>query len=122
LSFIFRILVLQIVFFRLIQVQFPLGIDIGGTMTKIIFFRPIETPELPSYVIREPAKLGELPISRCNALMKRLDQLSGVLRFIKIPSEFVPEFVDFLVESGLSKKVGNHVLFVVLWFKSEIRK
>ncbi len=87
-----------------LQVRFPLGIDIGGTMTKIIFFRPIETPELPSYVIREPDSLGELPIGRCVALMQRLDQLSGVLRFIKIPSEFVPDFVDFLLQSGLGAK------------------
>jgi pantothenate kinase len=86
------------------KVRFPLGIDIGGTMTKIIFFRPIETPELPSYVIREPDSLGELPIGRCVALMQRLDQLSGVLRFIKIPSEFVPEFVEFLMHSGLGNK------------------
>jgi hypothetical protein len=89
---------------KMTEVSMPIGIDIGGTMTKIIFFRPIETPSLPSYVIRDD-KLGDLPISRCSLLMERLDQLSGVVRFIKIPSEFVPEFVDFLVESGLSKKV-----------------
>ena len=60
--------------------------------------------ELPSYVIKEPDSLSVLPIGRCDELLGKLDQLSGQLRLIKIPSTKVPDFCEFLLSSGLSKK------------------
>ena len=89
-----------------LEVDCPLGIDIGGTMTKIVFFRPNSPPALPEYLVKE-SHLEGLPVQLNKHMLAELPNLSGVMRFIKIPSNRVPDFVDFLLNSGLINDFVN---------------
>eukprot|EP01125_Pyxidicula_operculata_P014426 TRINITY_DN4801_c0_g1_i1.p1 TRINITY_DN4801_c0_g1~~TRINITY_DN4801_c0_g1_i1.p1 ORF type:complete len:360 (-),score=33.39 TRINITY_DN4801_c0_g1_i1:83-1162(-) len=83
-----------------------IGIDSGGSFTKIVYFRPKEAPDLPEYVVRDPQLPQELP-----GLLPdpSLNFGSGLLKFIKIPRHKSEEFIQFVKDTNLIGKFKNRL-------------
>lgn len=80
------------------------GIDSGGTMTKMVYFRPKQPRTLPDYVQHDalPNKLNGLTPDAsldidCNS--------GGTLKFIKIPASKNLDFLEFIKSTDL---MANH--------------
>jgi hypothetical protein len=88
----------------------PVAVDIGGSFTKLVYWRPPAPPDLPSYIIKE-FQDGEprLPLTPDPSLKVYLQgtyiledrftffsESKGVLRFLKFPSNRTIEFIQFL--------------------------
>jgi type II pantothenate kinase len=82
-----------------IKATCKLGVDSGGSFTKIVYFRPINAPStLPSYVLRE--ELPEvLPGIDPDPSLEITD--APTLKFIRIPRHNSSEFMDFVSQTNL---------------------
>ncbi|CAJ1009881.1 putative Endonuclease/Exonuclease/phosphatase family/AMP-binding enzyme/Fumble [Leishmania naiffi] len=91
------------------NLQVPVTIDIGGTFAKIAFVMPPMTGTLPTFpsIIHEASSLSEKLGVRTfhffadeeaanNELRTRPHSRVGTLRFLKIPSQQIPRFADYL--------------------------
>jgi pantothenate kinase len=89
-----------------VKAKEPVAVDIGGSFAKLVYFRPVDPPELPSYVVKEGVDFASsLPVSADNALNVCTAD-GGVLRFLKFPSTRTLDFVQFLLNSELHKRYG----------------
>lgn len=86
----------------------PVAIDIGGSFTKMVYFRPPNPPELPSYVHKESELLGSsLPVIADESLTLCVDEEGNTLRFLKFPSNKVVDFIKFILSEGLQSRYGR---------------
>eukprot|EP01100_Stratorugosa_tubuloviscum_P006042 TRINITY_DN2633_c0_g2_i1.p1 TRINITY_DN2633_c0_g2~~TRINITY_DN2633_c0_g2_i1.p1 ORF type:complete len:372 (-),score=127.95 TRINITY_DN2633_c0_g2_i1:669-1784(-) len=89
----------------------PIGVDIGGSFTKIVFFRPATaTPPLPEYVIQEIEVSNILPF-QCDPSVQILRKpkdgnIQEFLGFLKIPSANSQEFIEFCGETKILDRYG----------------
>jgi type II pantothenate kinase len=74
------------------------GVDIGGSFAKLVYFRPLTPVELPSYVLKEATTLS---LKADIHLSINSDQLGGVIRFIRMPVGRVEAFSSFIKETGV---------------------
>jgi len=98
----------------------PLSVDIGGSFTKMVYWRPPDPPDLPSYIIKE-FQNGEpkLPLKPDPTLRIQLyrngdSKLEGSLRFLKFPSNKTVEFIEFASVNHLHEKYGPDKTKVVM--------
>jgi len=75
------------------------GVDSGGSFTKIVYFRPLSPPNLPSYVLRDQELPKELPGLHPDPNLEIIDK--GTLKFIKIPRHKSHDFMDFVQQTNL---------------------
>lgn len=82
------------------------GVDIGGSFTKLVYWRPPAPPNLPS----------TLPLKPDPSLKVQLTGpgLDGNLRFLKFPSSRTLEFVQFAAETHLHEQYGPGKTKVVM--------
>lgn len=90
----------------------PVGVDIGGSLAKMAYFRPPNPPAMPSYVNVEKHYYNagsDLPVKPDMSLEIDLSHgsLGGVLKFLKFPSANVVEFVDFILCHNLHAGYGG---------------
>lgn len=95
------------------------GIDSGGTLTKIVYFRPQNTPNLPEYVVLDKTVPDTLPGVRPDPLLKvdikgknsvppwssqlLVEGQSAEMKFIKIPKQNMLDFINFAARKFPSK-------------------
>lgn len=94
----------------------PLSVDIGGSFTKIVYWRPQNPPNLPDYIIKEFQDAEEhFPLRPDPALKIHLKEqsLDGSLKFLKFPSDNTVDFVHFLLETKLHHQYGPEKTEVV---------
>lgn len=88
----------------------PLAIDIGGSFTKMVYFRPEDPPELPSYVLKEEPALGsKLPVVGDDSLTMTVDEAGATLRFLRFPSTRLVDFIKFVLNHDLHAKYGRKI-------------
>lgn len=72
------------------------GIDSGGSLTKLVYFRPRNAPKLPDYVVfEEPGRTSCLHTIQPDPSLDVDCPPVGTLRFIKIPSYKNLDFLQF---------------------------
>lgn len=88
-----------------------LAADIGGTLAKLVFFKHVNVPPMPPYVESDTDALAHvpLPLKLDPKLSIESPELGGELRFLRIPSSDVPDFVDFIEKTKLHKSYGNAI-------------
>ncbi|XP_049851308.1 uncharacterized protein LOC126325855 isoform X2 [Schistocerca gregaria] len=82
------------------------GVDIGGSMIKLVYFRPLEPVELPSYVMKEAIGLR---LRRDSHLSINSKDLGGVIRFIKMPIGRADTFIKFVKDTKVFQFFGLHI-------------
>eukprot|EP01117_Protostelium_nocturnum_P016756 TRINITY_DN6701_c0_g4_i1.p1 TRINITY_DN6701_c0_g4~~TRINITY_DN6701_c0_g4_i1.p1 ORF type:complete len:377 (+),score=127.41 TRINITY_DN6701_c0_g4_i1:802-1932(+) len=85
----------------------PLAVDIGGSFSKVVYWRPESPPDLPNYIIKEFQKHqfeSAFPLKPDPSLAVDVNEVS--LKFLKFPSNRTPDFIDFIKESGLQQRWG----------------
>jgi len=86
-----------------------LAVDIGGSFTKLVYWRPPDPPDLPDYIIRELDESNvKFPLKPDPGLRVsvKIDENSGHLKFLKFPSNKTVEFCQFVFEHNLHKSYG----------------
>ncbi len=88
-----------------------LAADIGGTLAKLVFFKHINVPPMPPYVESDTDALAHvpLPLKLDPKLSIESPELGGELRFLRIPSSDVPDFIDFIEKTKIHKSYGNSI-------------
>jgi len=85
-------------------------VDIGGSFTKIVYWRPPDPPDLPDYIIREfqDSSNVKIPLQPDPSLRLSLtfDEHAGDLKFLKFPSNKTLEFCQFVLEHDLHHSYG----------------
>eukprot|EP00020_Sapocribrum_chincoteaguense_P006531 CAMPEP_0170748962 /NCGR_PEP_ID=MMETSP0437-20130122/10143_1 /TAXON_ID=0 /ORGANISM="Sexangularia sp." /LENGTH=437 /DNA_ID=CAMNT_0011087857 /DNA_START=43 /DNA_END=1356 /DNA_ORIENTATION=- len=90
----------------------PAAVDIGGSLAKIVYFRPASATVggvLPEYVMRETQSarsIAALPFAPDPSLSMAVRSL-GDLRFIKVHSSRATEFVRFVRRNGYHTALGS---------------
>lgn len=69
----------------------PIGVDIGGSIIKIIYFGPNNCKKLPDYVISDISLDGDY-----NNLSIAHDTNNHMIHFIKIPISKIEKFAQFI--------------------------
>lgn len=96
------------------EISAPLALDVGGSFSKMVYWRPPNPPDLPNYIIKEfqdEKNEPKLPIKPDHSLRIVLNDIQGVskegvLKFLKFPSNKTMEFVSFVAETNLHEKYG----------------
>jgi len=90
----------------------PVAVDIGGSFTKMVYWRPPDPPDLPDYIIKEfqdrttnNVKFPLRPDPSLKLSLKLEDQ-EGNLKFLKFPSNRTLEFCQFVLEHNLHLRYG----------------
>jgi len=88
----------------------PVSVDIGGSFTKLVYWRPPDPPDLPSYIIKEfqngEPKLPLKPDPTLKIFISAEHPLEGSLKFLKFDSNRTAEFIQFLLETNLHEQYG----------------
>ncbi|PRP75060.1 pantothenate kinase 2-like [Planoprotostelium fungivorum] len=87
----------------------PVAVDIGGSFTKIVYWRPPYAPTLPEYVVRDFKDSffsASAPLKPDPSLA--VDISEGSLRFLKFPSSRNVEFIDFIRDTKLHHAWGEN--------------
>jgi len=83
-----------------IEIQLSsVGVDSGGSLTKIVYFQPLHPHDLPSYVLQNQDLPEELPGLHPDPSLEIIDK--GMLKFIKIPRHKINDFIDYVQETNL---------------------
>ena len=91
-------------------IRFPCAIDIGGTSCKVVFFEPAAPVELPSYCIFERLSIAYETAGLREGTWPLRETLSangrqrGILRCMRLPTEKIPHFVEFLTAQAIPLK------------------
>eukprot|EP01119_Soliformovum_irregulare_P007065 TRINITY_DN1946_c0_g1_i2.p1 TRINITY_DN1946_c0_g1~~TRINITY_DN1946_c0_g1_i2.p1 ORF type:complete len:306 (-),score=97.08 TRINITY_DN1946_c0_g1_i2:183-1100(-) len=90
----------------------PLSVDIGGSFTKIVYWRPPNPPELPDYIIKEfqdTKEAGTFPLIPDPSLKIHLAEdgrTDGTLKFLKMPTGKAHDFIQFLRKTKVHQSWG----------------
>mmetsp|Transcript_16470 Transcript_16470/g.22857 ORF Transcript_16470/g.22857 Transcript_16470/m.22857 type:complete len:421 (-) Transcript_16470:1918-3180(-) len=88
----------------------PLAVDIGGSFTKLVYWRLAHPPDLPNYIIKE-FQDGEpkIPLKPDPSLKIHLSEggHEGSLKFLKFPSNKTAEFIEFVLAHNLHHSYGK---------------
>eukprot|EP01105_Mastigella_eilhardi_P015311 TRINITY_DN3497_c0_g1_i3.p1 TRINITY_DN3497_c0_g1~~TRINITY_DN3497_c0_g1_i3.p1 ORF type:complete len:385 (-),score=134.33 TRINITY_DN3497_c0_g1_i3:92-1246(-) len=85
----------------------PLAVDIGGSLTKIVYWRPPNPPKLPEYINKEPGleNVTNFTLKPDPSLNVYLPP-KGMLKFLKFPTVDAEKFVDFVKATKLHEQYG----------------
>jgi len=89
------------------------AVDIGGSFSKIVYWRPQNPPDLPDYIIKEfhddgaKVKFPLRPDPTLRVALKMDKEQEGDLRFLKFPSHKTLEFCQFVSEHELHQSYGK---------------
>lgn len=89
-----------------IQKLGPFAVDIGGSFTKLVYWRPPNPPPLPHYIIKEFSNTVFDKFLKPDPSLKVSFGEQGTLRFLKFPSDRTPEFIQFSLETKLNEQYG----------------
>ncbi|KEG11061.1 putative pantothenate kinase subunit [Trypanosoma grayi] len=92
-----------------VPLRVPLAIDIGGTFAKLIYVQPPGVFDVPDYLVHEASSLSETLAVRTfrffddvrgaeEQLRDSPNSVVGTVRFAKVPSKRIPDFVEYLGE------------------------
>ncbi|KAK8794701.1 hypothetical protein WA158_001682 [Blastocystis sp. Blastoise] len=82
------------------------GLDIGGTLTKMVYFQPSHCSGDPEYMervnhfIEEQSKIEKSGVDESYSIY--IDSLGGCLHFIKFQSAFFMDVINLVKKNGLS--------------------
>jgi len=89
----------------------PVAVDIGGSFTKLVYWRPPNPPEMPDYIIKEfqdDAINFKFPLKPDPTLKLslKIDDHQADLKFLKFPSSRTVEFCQFVLDHKLHETYG----------------
>lgn len=90
------------------SLKVPAAVDIGGSFTKMVYFRPPNPPPLPAFVQKE-STAPRLPLHPDPSLHVSSPHLGGVLCFLKFPSKEMLPFVSWILDNQIPKQYGPGV-------------
>lgn len=77
----------------------PVAVDIGGSLGKMVYWRPSNPPALPDYILKEGESFtiasSKLPLKADPTLSIDSPLLGGKLKFLKIPYQNTSDFIEF---------------------------
>nr|CCD15805.1 unnamed protein product [Trypanosoma congolense IL3000] len=90
----------------------PIAVDIGGTFAKVVYVQPPGDFKVPHYVVHEAGELPDGFSGRMLHLLKNPKDAKklltqdpsstvGSIRLAKMSSKCIPDFMSYLVESGM---------------------
>uniref|UniRef100_A0A6B2L761 pantothenate kinase n=1 Tax=Arcella intermedia TaxID=1963864 RepID=A0A6B2L761_9EUKA len=85
-----------------------MGVDSGGSFTKIVYFRPKSAPDLPDYVFKDQELPKQLPGLKPDPSIDIINK--GTLKFIRIPRHKSDEFIHFVGETKLHSQFNIECL------------
>eukprot|EP01127_Copromyxa_protea_P023356 TRINITY_DN8712_c0_g1_i1.p1 TRINITY_DN8712_c0_g1~~TRINITY_DN8712_c0_g1_i1.p1 ORF type:complete len:362 (-),score=76.69 TRINITY_DN8712_c0_g1_i1:54-1139(-) len=77
------------------------GVDSGGSLSKLVYFRPKTTVALPDYVVEDKVLPTFLPGLEPDLSLDLDCQPGGILRFIKVPTSKALDFINFVKGENL---------------------
>eukprot|EP01116_Phalansterium_solitarium_P015018 TRINITY_DN3302_c0_g1_i3.p1 TRINITY_DN3302_c0_g1~~TRINITY_DN3302_c0_g1_i3.p1 ORF type:complete len:379 (+),score=101.98 TRINITY_DN3302_c0_g1_i3:106-1242(+) len=91
----------------------PLAVDVGGSFSKMVYWRPPNPPDMPSYVIKEFQGEGSsVPLKPDPSLNLEMSS-KGCLKFLKFPSSRTVDFIQFVMDNNLHQQYGPDKMKVI---------
>jgi len=87
----------------------PAAVDIGGTLVKLVYWRPPNPPRLPAYIVQETSasfrSAGNFELAPDKSLSVSMAP-GAVLKFIKFPTTHAETFIQFVKATRLHEMYG----------------
>ncbi len=85
------------------SIIYPLGLDIGGSIIKIVYYGPSNCNDLPDYVIRDEHLNGV-------QLLRDFDEIPEyIVHFVKIPINKLMDSLEFSDGINFTDEIGKNI-------------